>query len=150
MPSKTPDLLPAQELFKETKPGIRYYRILKILPSIPKETPNRPYIEEMDRILSQLDDLQANAAKLESQGKTEHAVALYKQLVEAQFDNPHPYLRLCDYYTKKRNPEQVDHICYCYLQMAQTLTALGYGQPYREELVHTHLRVGRNAPIKVV
>ena len=31
MPSTPPDLLPAHEIFKDEKPGIRYYKILKTL-----------------------------------------------------------------------------------------------------------------------
>ena len=50
------DSLPAEEFFKHEKPGIRYYLLLKQLPRLPDGVANRPYIEEMDRILSGLYD----------------------------------------------------------------------------------------------
>ncbi len=135
MPTFMPDLLPPQEIYKETKPGIRYYKIMKTLRVIPEDVSSRPYIDEMDQIYSQLYGLQVNAARLESQGNVDDAVDLYRQLVESQFDDPHPYLRLCDYYTREQNPEQVNHVCECYFQMAETVNALGYKHPYRDELV---------------
>jgi hypothetical protein len=135
MPTFMPDLLPAHEIFKEIKPGIRYYKIMKTLRVIPENVSSRPYIDEMDRIYSQLYNLRENAARLESQGDKDHAIALYRELVDSLFDDPHPYLRLCDYYVKKHNPEQVNQVCQSYFQMAETVNALGYKHPYREELV---------------
>ena len=135
MPTFMPDLLPAHEIYKEAKPGIRYYKIMKTLRAIPEDVSSRPYIDEMDQIYSQLYSLQANAARLESQGKADDAVDLYRQLVESLFDDPHPYLRLCDYYAREHNPEQLNHVCQCYFQMAETVNELGYKHPYREELV---------------
>jgi len=141
MPTFMPDLLPAREIYKETKPGIRYYKIMKTLRVIPENVSSRPYIDEMDRIHNQLYSLQMNAAQLESQGKTDHAIDLYRQLVDSLFDDPHPYLRLCDYYTKEKKPEQVNYVCNCYFQMAETVNALGYKHPYREELVGMFLDI---------
>lgn len=134
MPTFMPDLLPPHEIYKETKPGIRYYKIMKTLRAIPENVSSRPYIDEMDRIHSQLYNLQMNAARLESQGEKDHAIDLYKQLVDSQFDDPHPYLRLCDYYTKERKPEQVNYVCNCYFQMVETVNAIGFKHPYRDEL----------------
>lgn len=135
MPTFMPDLLPAHEIFKETKPGIRYYKIMKTLRSIPDDVPNRPYIDEMDRIHSELYSLKLNADQLESQGKKESAIELYWQLVDSQFDDPVPYLRLCDYYVKEHNSREVNLVCQSYFQMAENVNALGYKHPYREELV---------------
>jgi hypothetical protein len=141
MPSFMPDLLPANEIYKEAKPGIRYYKIMRTLHAIPDNVSSRPYIDEMDRIHSQLYNLQVDAGQLESQGQTDHAVVLYKQLVESQFDDPHSYLRLCDYYTKEQKPEKVSHVCNCYFQMAETVNALGYKHQYRDELVGMFLDI---------
>ncbi len=135
MPTYMPDLLPAQEIYKEAKPGIRYYKIMKTLRVIPEDVSTRPYIDEMDRIQSQLYNLQGDASLFEKQGKKEDAINLYWQLVDSQFDDPLPYLRLCDYYTQKRKPEQVSYVCQSYFQMAESVNALGYKNLYREELV---------------
>ena len=134
MPSTTPDLLPAQEIFRDAKPGIRYYLLLKTLPKLPATVSPRPYIDEMDRVLSELYDTQAKAIKLESQGKGQLAMRLYWQLVTAQFDDPHPFLRLVDYYKSQNEQEKIATVCKTYLQMTDTLNDLGYEQPYRKSL----------------
>ena len=134
MLSTTIDLLPAQEIFTDAKPGIRYYLLLKTLPTLPSTVVNRPYIDEMDRVLSGLYDTQAKAIKLESQGKEQLAMRLYWQLVTAQFDDPHPFLRLVEYYKSQNDQRKIAIVCKTYLQMTVTLNDLGYEQPYRSSL----------------
>jgi hypothetical protein len=141
MPSPTPEFLPAHKIFIETKPGIRYYKILKTLPDIPEGISKQPYIDEMKRILQQLYNLQKDSVKLECAGETEQAIAGYKQLVAAQFDSPYPYLRLCAYYTQKQMPVQVDIVCCRYLKMVQIVTALGYSDPCRNESTITFIEI---------
>ena len=97
----------------------------------------------MDYILSQLYIIKEEAARLESKGNTEQAIKLYEQLVEAHFDDPHAFLRLCDFHIKHHEPEQADQVCTEYIEMAQILTTLGYGQPYREELVESFTEISR-------
>lgn len=134
MQSTMIEFLPAQEIFKEEKPGIRYYKILKTLPDISKHVANRPYIDEMDTILSGLYDLQAKAITLESQGKTQMAMRLYWQLVYAHFDDPHAFLRLIDYHKARKNHKEIALVCETFLEMTDTLNALGYEQPYRNSI----------------
>lgn len=141
MPTFMPDLLPAQEIFKEYAPGIRYYKLLKSLPQIPLQVPNRPYIEELDLIVSRMYDMQNTADQLDKQGKTEQAVELYEQIVAAQFDHPRAYLRLCDLYLQQGQPRKADEVCVAYLKMVQTINELGYGNPARNELVRTFVEI---------
>ena len=129
-----PDPLPAEEIFQDQKPGIRHYLILKTLPTLPREVPSRPYIDEMDRILSDLYRIQLQAATLETRDESHQAAQLYNQLIAAAFDDPHAYFRLCKYYQNQNNPSEVARVCQAYIHMTQTLNSLGYHQPYRDEL----------------
>jgi hypothetical protein len=132
-----PDPLPAEEIFQHEKPGIRHYLILKTLPTLPRQVPSRPYIDEMDRILSGLYHIQLQAAALETRREHHQAAQLYNQLVAAAFDDPHAYFRLCRYYQNQNNPSEVARVCQAYIHMTQTLNSLGYRQPYRDELAQT-------------
>ena len=147
MAPKTLELVPAQKIFEEAKPGIRYYKILKILPDILERISKQAYIDEMNRILSRLCRLQKDAAKLECKGDIEQAIPIYKQLVAAQFDNPHPYLRLSAYYSQKQMPIQVDIVCCCYLNMAQIVTALGFRDPCRNEYTITFIEIANELEV---
>lgn len=133
MASSTHQFLPAPRIFMDSKPGIRYYKFLQLLPDIPGELPKQSYMDEMQRILSQLTALLHDAVKLECKGEMDNAVVLYKQLVAVEFDNPYPYLRLCTYYSQKQMPLQVDIVCCCYLKMVQELNSLGFNDPGRNE-----------------
>jgi len=133
MTSTTPQFLPAHRIFKDAKPGLRYYKLLQLIPDIPEEISRQPYIDEMQSILSQLTTLLKAAVKLECNGETDEAVVIYKQLVASEFDNPYPYLRLCAYYSQKQMLLQVDIVCCCYLKMVQVLSALGFSDPGRNE-----------------
>ncbi len=134
MPSSQLNLLSAQDIFKEEKPGIRYYRILKSLPDISKHVSNKPYLDEMDAIHGGLYDLQAKAITLESQGKTQMAMRLYWQLVNANFDDPHAFLRLVEFHKTRKNQKEITIVCQSFLKMTEILNALGYEQPYRNSI----------------
>ncbi len=141
MPPNIPALDPAHRIFKEDKPGIRYYKILNAISDIPEGSSRQPYIAEMERILTQFCDLQKAAVKLECKGETEQAISQYKQLVAARFEKPHPYFRLCAYYTQKQLLVQVDIVCCSYLKMVQELSALGFRDSYRNELALTFIEI---------
>lgn len=143
MPTSKPVLLPANAIFKDCKPGIRYYKLLKLLPSLPPGVSSRPYIDEMDLVLSKMTDTKNKAKLLENQGKVEQAVELFTQLVEAQFDEPHPYIRLCEYYTQNFQHEKIEQVCSAYIEMAHILSAMGLGHPYREELIQTFSEIAK-------
>ncbi len=122
MTINSPQFLPAHRIFKDAKPGIRYYKISQVLQDIPEDIPKQSYMDEMKRIISDLGGLMKDAVKLDCQGETEKAMVLFKQLVAAEFDNPYPYLRLCTYYSQQQKPVQVDIVCCCYLKMMQIIS----------------------------
>ena len=146
MPPIPPDPLPAEEIFQHEKPGIRHYLILKTLPTLPAQVPLRPYIAEMDRILNHLYRIQHQAAELETEGQIDQAAKLYQQVIEAQLDDPHSYLRLCKIYQALQKPHQIRQVCQAYLQMVSRLNELGYHQPYRDELAETFRELMQETP----
>jgi hypothetical protein len=129
-----PDLVPAEEIFVHEKPGIRYYYLLKTIPALPEDVPSRPYIDEMDRILSQLYNRKAEAIKLEKHNRNDEVVLFYEQQVADAFEDPHAYFWLCKYYIDHNKPQDVRRICQAFLEMTGKLTALGYDHPYRHDL----------------
>lgn len=141
MPTSPLYILPAHRIFKDAKPGIRYYRLMQLLPDIPENTPKQPYLDEMQLILDELGGLLKNAVKLESKGEMGKAVPLYKQLIAAEFDHPYPYLRLCSYYSQRQMPVQVDIVCCCYLKMVQVVSALGFSDPLRNENAYLFIEI---------
>lgn len=141
MPTSTPLPLPASEIYIEIAPGIRYYKLLRFLQEIPRHLSNRPYIDEMDQILKQMYSLQTTAAELEAQGKISQAIAVYEIVTQAQFDNPHSYIRLCQLYHDMDKPKKVVTICNRYLHMAQNLKELGFGDPRRDLIAETFMEM---------
>jgi len=143
MPATIPNLLPAHEIFSKDKPGIRYYKILKSLPDISKQMPPDPYLDEMEHLLRRLNNMQKEAARLDRKGETEQAIAIYQQLVRARFDSPHPYLRLCEYYTEQNQPEKVAAVCSSFLALTQILNEMGFGNATRNDNVSTFVNIAR-------